>query len=190
MYRLGITPWDREVVPRRLIEVLDEHGSPGTALDLGCGTGRDGVYLAERGWTVTGIDGVSQAIDAAGSRARKADVEVSWLLGDVTALESLRLEGPFDLVLDRGCFHGLSADQRRRCAAGVNALTEAGAQLLMFSFQPRRIGLGPAGVTAEQVRDVFGQGWDLLSVVADVSAGKLPLWLGDTQPAWYLLARR
>ena len=49
LYRLGITPWDREQVPRPVIELAEVlSASPGRALDVGCGTGRDAVYLATR----------------------------------------------------------------------------------------------------------------------------------------------
>jgi SAM-dependent methyltransferase len=189
LYRLGITPWDGGDVPMRIVEVVDQRSSTGRALDLGCGTGRDAVYLAEHGWNVTGIDGVEQAIDAARERSRKADVDVNWILGDVTRLNTLSLSQGFDFVLDRGCFHGLSDAGRERCAQGVTELTTSGARLLMFAFQPRTFGLGPRGITAEQVQSTFGSSWDMVSVTPDTAGGRPPVWVGNAQPTWYLLAR-
>jgi SAM-dependent methyltransferase len=189
LYRLGITPWERAEVPTRVVEVAGERTSAGRALDLGCGTGRDAVYLTQHGWTVTGIDGVGQAIEAAKERSQEAGVDVNWILGDVTQLETLGLEDGFDLVLDRGCFHGLSDRDRERCAAGVTALTRAGARLLLFAFQPRTLGLGPRGITAEEVQAAFGPGWDVVSVTPDTDPGRAPFWLGNVRPTWYLLAR-
>ncbi len=188
LYRLGITPWERDDVPTRIVEVVDERSSPGRALDLGCGTGRDGVYLAQRGWTVTGIDGVEQAIESARQRSQQAGVEVNWILGDVTQLELLGLGDGFDFVLDRGCFHGLSDRERERCAQGVTGLTGAGSRLLMYAFQPRTLGLGPRGTTAEQVQETFGRAWDIVSVTPETDGGP-PFWIGNAQPTWYLLAR-
>lgn len=79
LYRLGITPWNRDAVPTRLVEVVSERTSAGRAPDLGCGTGRDAVYLAEHGWTVTGVDGVRQALMAR-ARSQRAGVYVNWIL--------------------------------------------------------------------------------------------------------------
>jgi SAM-dependent methyltransferase len=189
LYRLGITPWERQAVPTRVVEVVDERSSTGRALDLGCGTGRDAVYLAERGWTVTGIDGVKQAIDAAIKRSGDAGVDVNWILGDVTQLEALGLQQSFDFVLDRGCFHALSHAGRERCAHGVTGLTGPGSRLLMFAFQPRALGLGPRGITAEEVQAKFGPSWDLVSVTPETDRGRPPFWVGNAQPTWYLLAR-
>jgi SAM-dependent methyltransferase len=188
LYRLGITPWERDAVPGRVVEVVDERHSTGRALDLGCGTGRDAVYLAERGWTVTGIDGVKQAIEAASERSRTAGVDVNWILGDVTKLETLGLPEDFDFVLDRGCFHGLSDTGRERCAQGVTSLTKPGSRLLMYAFQPRTLGLGPRGITAEEVQAKFGPTWDLVSVTPETDGGP-PVWVGNARPTWYLLAR-
>ena len=189
LYRFGITPWDREAVPTRIVEVVHERSSTGLALDLGCGTGRDAVYLAERGWTVTGIDGVKQAIDAARERSRGAGVDVNWILGDVTQLETLDLEESFDFVLDRGCFHALSDSARERCAQGVTSRASPGARLLMFAFQPRTLGLGPRGITGEEVTAKFGPTWDVVSVTPEADRGRPPAWVGNAQPTWYLLAR-
>lgn len=188
LYRLGITPWERDEVPTRVVEVVNERSSPGRALDLGCGTGRDGVYLAQRGWTVTGIDGVKQAIEAAKERSRDAGVDVNWILGDVAQLETLGLEEEFDFVLDRGCFHGLSDRERERCAQGVTDLTGPVSRLLMYAFQPRTLGLGPRGITAEDVQRTFGRAWDIVSVTPETD-GAPPFWIGNAQPTWYLLAR-
>jgi SAM-dependent methyltransferase len=189
LYRLGITPWDRDAVPTRVVEVVNERSSTGRALDLGCGTGRDAVYLAEHGWTVTGIDGVKQAIDAAKDRSRNAGVDVDWILGDVTQVETLSLQHGFDFVLDRGCFHALSDGGRERCAHGVTELTGPGTRLLMFAFQPRTLGLGPRGITAEEVQTKFGPTWDMVSVTPETDRGRPPVWVGNAQPTWYLLAR-
>lgn len=73
-----------------------EHLKPGTALDLGCGTGRDAAYLAMNGWQVTGLDRLPDAIERAESLARLHNVKPTLLTLD-TDQEPLP-PGPFDLV--------------------------------------------------------------------------------------------
>ena len=189
LYRLGITPWERDTVPRPVSELAERISPPGRALDVGCGTGRDAVYLSQRGWTVSGVDAVPRAIDAARRRAEAAGVQVNWVLGDVTQLQALALGGGYALVLDRGCFHGLSDDERARYAAGVTALAAPGARLLMLAFCPRRVGLGPRGITREQIEGHLGSPWEIVSSAPDAEA-KLPRWIGDAKPTWYELLRR
>ena len=184
LYRLGITPWERDKVPRQVVELADSaerSAAPGRALDVGCGTGRDAVYLSGRGWTVTGVDAVPRAIDGAKRRAQAANAEVTWVLGDVTRLQTLGIGDGYGLVIDRGCFHGLSA-------SGITALSAPGARLLMFAFHPRRRGLGPRGITREQIESHFAGTWGLVSSAPDPEA-QLPRWIGDAKPAWYQLQR-
>lgn len=61
LYRLGVVPWDRPGVPAPLAAVVDEL-APGTAVDLGCGTGGQALYLADHGWAVTAVDYVARAV--------------------------------------------------------------------------------------------------------------------------------
>jgi SAM-dependent methyltransferase len=48
--------------PAPLLVRAAAHLPPGRALDLACGAGRNSVWLAQRGWDVTAIDGASEAI--------------------------------------------------------------------------------------------------------------------------------
>jgi len=50
--------------------------TPGTALDAGMGQGRNAVYLAGKGWKVTGFDVSAEAIKAANANAGKAGVRI------------------------------------------------------------------------------------------------------------------
>ena len=188
LYRLGITPWERSKVPAPVVELAQRTEAPGRALDLGCGTGRDAVYLSGRGWSVTGVDAVPQAIDGARRRAGAAGAEVEWVLGDVTRLRTLGIGDGYSLVIDRGCFHGLSEEERERCAQEVTAVTAPAARLLMFAFQPRRFGLGPRGVTRDQIQAYFGPSWQLESSTIE-GESRPPRWVGDAKPEWYELRR-
>ena len=74
-----------------------EGREPGRALDLACGAGRNAVWLAERGWRVTGVDFSAVALDEARNLAADRHVTVEWVEGDV-----LEWEPPaesFELVL-------------------------------------------------------------------------------------------
>jgi SAM-dependent methyltransferase len=189
LYRLGITPWERDQVPRQLQEVAAEFPQPGRALDVGCGTGRDAVYLAQQGWTVSAIDSVQQALDAARARAKSAGVEVNWVQGDVTRLPDSGVGEAFELVLDRGCFHGLGDEARERCAHGITAVTARGAQLLMFAFAPGWHGPAPRGIGAPELARCFGERWELIASEPDPEA-QLPRWLRNADPTWHRLRKR
>jgi ubiquinone/menaquinone biosynthesis C-methylase UbiE len=112
-------PWDSGISPPELIKFMDDN-PPGRALDLGCGTGTNVITLALNGWQVTGVDFVPRAIHLARRKAKQAKVNVNLIVGDVTRLSGV--DGPFDLILDMGCFHGLSRDLRPAYLKSVSRL--------------------------------------------------------------------
>jgi SAM-dependent methyltransferase len=135
--RLGLNPSLKADVPdTRLIELAEgpDRLTPGRALDLGCGAGRNTIYLAGQGWDVIGIDVIGDALDKARSRAVGATALPHFLLGDVTRLGDLDIGDDYSLIVDSGCYYGLGADQRDGFAAGVTRVAAPGALLLMSGF--------------------------------------------------------
>ena len=59
--------------------------TPGRALDVACGEGRNAVWLAEQGWQATGVDFSDVALDKARGLAEARGVEVEWVQADVIA---------------------------------------------------------------------------------------------------------
>jgi ubiquinone/menaquinone biosynthesis C-methylase UbiE len=58
MYRFGIARWEWRDIAGTWQPILEGQDAlePGRALDVGCGTGRDAVFLTKHGWRVTAID--------------------------------------------------------------------------------------------------------------------------------------
>ncbi|MET9256215.1 class I SAM-dependent methyltransferase [Streptomyces sp. NPDC048182] len=126
---------DRERVwsgrPNELLvrEVADL--APGTALDLGCGEGADAVWLAGRGWRVTGADISGTAIERAAAHAAEAGV------ADRTAFERHELgrtfpAGSFDLVNAQYLQSPVAFDQRAVLRAAADAVAPGGTLLLVM----------------------------------------------------------
>jgi len=159
------TPWDSGVTPPELVEVVEGPDAlePGRALDLGCGTGTNTIYLAQHGWQAVGIDFVGQAIATARRRAAEAGVWPRLVRGDVTRLEELDLGTGYRLLFDLGCYHSIPSQQRGGYVTGVTRVAEPGATLLMFGFAPGQAPRpGPSGVTADELHWRF-PGWLLAS---------------------------
>lgn len=163
-YRLGFVPWDGHPLAqslRRLVEG-DAALTPGTALDLGCGTGDNSIYLAKHGWQVTGVDFVAKAVDKARAKAEANKVKVNFARADVTRLSSEGVGANFGLIVDNGCLHGMSADDRDAYVREVTTVAAPDARLLLVEFVPGA-SYGVPGIEPEEVKRRFASGWTLVS---------------------------
>lgn len=71
-------------------------------LDVGCGEGRNSIFLAERGFTVDAIDISEAGIEKAGRIAAARGVSVNFWCCDLTKLE---FEKDYDVILSHGVLH-------------------------------------------------------------------------------------
>jgi SAM-dependent methyltransferase len=186
MYRLGFTPWDEHPLATSLRNLIEGDGAlaPGTALDIGCGTGDSSIYLAQHGWRVTGVDFVAKALDKARAKATAKQAEVDFVHADVTRLSSEGVGKDFTLIVDNGCLHGMSDEDRDAYVREVTAVAAPDARLLIVAFPP---GSFPVrGIAPADVEQRFSGGWQLLS--AEDEPG---LSIRDRFKArYYLFARR
>jgi len=189
-YRVGFTPWEPAGVPdelRVLVEGADAL-APGRALDLGCGAGAHSVYLAARGWDVTGVDFVDRALERGRERARSAGVSVRWVRADVTHLEEGELEPGYTLLYDHGCLHGLPSLERDRYARQMSRVAAPGAVLFVMAFAPRH-GPGPSGVSAGELAERLGDAWELVSSTPS-SEPAPPGPMRNAELVWHQLRKR
>jgi SAM-dependent methyltransferase len=152
LYRFTKPDWDTGLTPPEVTSAIDQFKQPGRALDLGCGTGTTSIYLAQRGWHVTGVDFSPKAIELARDKAQRAGVKSDFHLGDVSRLDFLR--EPFDLIFDIGCLHGLDHESRTRYAEQLRRLTHPGSKFLLFGFI-RPAFFGSYHLTPEETRALF-----------------------------------
>lgn len=79
-----------------LVELAIHYMTPGRALVLACGTGRNALRLADAGFDVEAIDVSPVAIDMAANEAQSRGIEVAWRAADMN--EVSLATGRYDLI--------------------------------------------------------------------------------------------
>jgi SAM-dependent methyltransferase len=138
---------------------------PCRAVEIGCGTGSDAIYLASQGFDVTAIDIAPTALNLAARKANQADVNVDWLLADI--LHPPELE-PFEFVYDRGCYHEVRQHHARQYVAALARLSRQGSKILILAGNANRDTYwrfaGPPRVREADIRSDFGPPFAILQL--------------------------
>lgn len=166
-YQTRDTLWSGNANPQLVTEISTL--PPRTALDAGCGEGGDAIWLAQRGWHVTGMDFAQTALRRAADNAVKADPElanrITWTQADLT---TWRPSQQFDLVTSH--FMHLPANLREPVFAALAAAVAPGGTLLIVGHHPSdmhaaigRPDLPDWYFTAEDIADSLDPGqWNVL----------------------------
>lgn len=177
-------PWDTGEPDPLLVEIVESRViTPGRTLEVGCGTGTNAIYLAERGFDVLGIDVSDVAIEKARAQARgRCRFDVGDFLAAPPAGER------YDFVFDRGCFHIFDSDEERaRFAANVDAvLGEGGSWLsLIGSTEGPAREVGPPRRSARDVIDAIEPVLEIVHLRSTEFSVR-----GESVKSWLCLARK
>jgi ubiquinone/menaquinone biosynthesis C-methylase UbiE len=140
--------------PRPILVEFIEKGliKKGKVLDICCGAGTNTVYMAEKGFHVTGIDISPKAIAYAKKKAKQANVNINFMVQNFLSLLFEKAE--FDFVFDMGCFHHVKVEDRPRFIKGVHRVLRNGGEYLLTCFSYKN---GPAWnhFTKKQIISLF-----------------------------------
>lgn len=184
-------PWDTKAPKENVVAWAAAGLVHGDVLDIGCGLGDNAIYLAQQGFTVTGLDISPTALITAERRSVDAKVNVRFAVADATRLDGY--DGAFDTVIDSGMYHCLDDDAKRSYAAAVHRATRPGATLLLGAFTDANADddWGAPTVSEETLRSTLGDaGWDITSLATEITRIRRPG--GDDVDAsfWLLQAQR
>lgn len=189
-YTSGELPWDTGDPDPFLVELM-QRGTvqKGRALEVGCGTGTNAVWLAEQGFDVFGLDLAPAAIERARVKAQSVSQQCRLEVRDF--LQGEVPPGSYDLVFDRGCFHVFSApSEQASFAARVAALLAPGGHWLSLvgstEGAPREV--GPPRRNAREILNALEPVLELVALRAIQFTPPVPS--AEPPKAWFCLSRR
>jgi len=161
-YEKSDVPWDTGRPASELQRVIAEQKlQPCRAIELGCGTGTNAVWLAQQGFDVTAVDFSELAIEKAKQQAGKAGVRVNFVTADVLAPPELG--GPYRFVFDRGSYHSVRRIAVQPFLRSVSTITLPGSFALTLAGNAKEPhDPGPPVVTEQEMRAELGTLFDIL----------------------------
>ncbi|MFC1670377.1 class I SAM-dependent methyltransferase [Spirochaetota bacterium] len=187
-YEQNSTPWDTGEPDSHLVDTVKYNAIlPGKALEIGCGTGTNAIWMARQGFSVTANDISPLAIEKAREKAKKNGLKINFIVSDF--LNDKTEGGPFSFVFDRGCFHSFEIDDDRstfaRKISGV--IDKQGHWLSIIGScdsPPRET--GPPMRSAKNIIDAVEPHFEILELRAILLDSKL----SKPPPAWKCLMKK
>jgi len=161
----GPPPWNIGETQPEIAELIRLGEMRSDVLDAGCGIGDAALELAERGYTVVGIDAAPTAIGAARKAAEERGLtNVTFIRGDITSLDGY--DGQFATILDCTLFHSLPIEARDGYLRSVHRAAVAGAVMYMLVFTTDALPADspfpvPNLVTQDELRGAVSKYWQI-----------------------------
>jgi ubiquinone/menaquinone biosynthesis C-methylase UbiE len=152
--------WDLSYPSQELVAFVATTNLPKeiVGLDVGCGAGREAVFLAQQGWNMIGVDLSAEALRIAAERAKEAGVQVDWRHGNVLDLPVENQS--VDFVNDRGCFHSIAEEERDQFAREIARILKPGGMMLLRGCRDKKEEGHFVFVTEQAVDRHFGKYFD------------------------------
>lgn len=181
-------PWHTATPPPPLVDLVESgRVSPCRAVDLGCGAGHHAVWLARRGFDVTGLDVSPAAVARAEDLARSTGAACRFAVADILEPEA-RFDARFEFAYDWLVLHHVFPADRPRYAANVHRMLCPGSLYLSVCFSEDDRGIAGEGkyrqprlgtqlyLSSEQeIRELLGPLFDILELgTVDVEGTRSP----------------
>lgn len=156
-------PWSIGRPQPELAALIDGGGMRSDVLDAGCGHAALSLALAERGYTVVGLDSSATAIEAASVAASERGLTTAtFAQADVTNFRGY--DGRFSTIVDSGLLHALPPARRQDYLRSIFRAAAPGAALYILAFAAGALGEadgggGPRGFAEEELREAVSQLW-------------------------------
>ncbi len=138
-------PWNNEEPPKALVELVGRQDlKPCKAIDLGCGAGNYAIYLAGKGFDVTGVDISPMAIKIAKENAKKKTIKCNFLVADVLG-ELDEIEETFDFAYDWGLLHHIFPEKRKKYVENIYRILNPGGKYISVCFNEKNPQFGGSG---------------------------------------------
>ncbi|WP_039796934.1 class I SAM-dependent methyltransferase [Nocardia araoensis] len=178
-------PWSIGEPQPELAALIEQGKFHGDVLDVGCGEAAISLYLAERGYSVVGLDLSPTAVELARAEAaRRGLTNASFEVADVTSFTGY--DGRFGTVVDSTLFHSIPVESRDGYQEAIVRAAAPGASYFALVFD--RAGLpeapqpGPAPVTADELREVVSKYWTIDEIRPARIHADLPAELPENSP--------
>jgi SAM-dependent methyltransferase len=138
-------PWNIKKPPRQLVELVESGKvAPCQAVDLGCGAGNYAIWLAGKGFQVTGIDFSEIAVDLARKQAEQEAVKCIFRVGDLTDTD-FTVDTKYQFAYDWEVLHHVFPDDRYAYIRNVVRLLQKDAKYLSVCFSEEDPDFGGEG---------------------------------------------
>jgi SAM-dependent methyltransferase len=185
-------PWNVETPPTELVELVDSGKvKPCKAVDLGCGTGNYAIYLAGKGFDVTGVDLSPTAIQIANENAQKKGIKCHFIVADITG-DLQEIKDTFDFAFDWEVLHHIFPEERKRYIRNVHNLLNPGGKYLSVCFSEDDPEFGGAGkyvrtqlgtilylYSTDELRELFEPGFNIQEIKSITVSSKFGKHIGN-----------
>lgn len=182
---LEAIPWNVETPPKILVELVESKKvNPCKTIDLGCGIGYYAIYLASRGFDVTGIDISPTAIKIAKEKAEGKRVKCNFIVADVLGSMD-EVKDTFDFAYDWSLLHHVYPEWRNKYFRNVNRMLNSGGKYLSVCFSERDHHFGGTGKyrktpigtilyfsSEEELKEIFSAFFKIIEVKTIEIGGK------------------
>jgi SAM-dependent methyltransferase len=154
-------PWSIGEPQPEISALIDAGAFHGEVLDAGCGEGAASLHLAERGFTVVGLDQSPTAINLAREEAARRGLgNATFEVADISSFTGY--DDRFGTILDSTLFHSMPVELRHGYQESIVRAAAPGASYFVLVFDSATVPAGRVNpVTADELHEVVGAYWTI-----------------------------